>query len=165
MANHKEFNFDNVRIEENDAGEMVLRGAQLEKLVTWVNGDEAAEVHNDPEFDRKIVLSQDYDGLPIKDMLEAMFRKFTIDARGRFRDQMEAHEAVGFVESLPEDHVPEYGDTKRAEWRVAGGTKSLFERPKSASEIMAEIEKGDPDPEELDRLMEKLKQKKQEMDS
>lgn len=161
MANHKEFNFDNPRIEEEN-GQLVLKGAQLEKLVTWVNGDERLEIHEDPEFDRKIVLSQDYDGLPLKDVLEAMFRKFTIDARGRFRDQMEPHEAVGFVDSLPEDHVPEYGETKRAEWRVASGTGQLFERPKTAAEIAAEIEHGDPSAEELEELIAKLRKIKEE---
>lgn len=162
MANHKEFNFDNVRIEKNEAGELVLRGAQLEKLVTWVNGEEAAQIHEDPSFERKIVLSQDYDGLPVKEMLEAMFRKFTIDARGRFRDQMDPHEAVGFVESLPEDHVAEYGDTKRAEWRVASGTSQLFERPKTAEEVAAEIESGDHSAEELEKLISRLKKLKQQ---
>ena len=162
MSNHKEFNFDDPRIEENEAGELVLKGAQMEKLVTWVNGDERGEVHQDPEFDRKIVLSQDYNGLKLTDVLEAMFRKYTIDARGRFRDQMDAHEAVGFVESLPNDTVPEYGDTKRAEWSVVRGTKGLFERPKTASEVAQEIEQGEHTAEELQELIERLKKLKDE---
>lgn len=162
MAKHKEFNFDNPRIEENEAGELVLKGCQLEKLVTWENGGENAEIHKDPDFERKIVLSQDYDGLPLRDVLEAMFRKFTIDARGRFRDQMEPHEAVGFVDSLPNDTVPEYGDTKRAEWKVALGTGQLFERPKTASEIAAEIESGDHSPEELEELIQRLRKIKEQ---
>jgi len=162
MSTHKEFNFDNPRIEQNEAGELVLKGAQLEKLVTWVNGDEAAEVHEDPEFDRKIVLSQDYDGLPLRDVLEAMFRKYTIDARGRFRDQMDAHEAVGFVQSLPDDHVPEQGECKRAEWKVSAGTGQLFERPKTASEVAAEIERGDHSAEELQELIDKLRRIKEQ---
>jgi hypothetical protein len=154
MANHEEINLDNPRIEKNENGEPVLKGAQIEKLVTWVNKQERQK--KGPEFNRKIVLSQDFDGLPLKEVLHALHRKYTIDARGKFRGQMDAPEAQGFVESLHDDNVPEYGDCKRAEWKVALGVSNLFERPKTAAELAAEIESGDHSAEELDKLIAKL---------
>jgi len=158
MANHKEINTDSPRIEQNEDGEFVLKGLQAEKLVTWVNGEERAEIHQDPDFDRQAVMSMDFDGLTLEDIAWAMFRKYLIDARGKFRDQMDPREAVAWVDGLPEDHVPEEGDCKRIEWRPAAGVASLFDGPKSASELMAEIEQGDHSPEELDRLINKLQQ-------